>query len=131
MNNGGRKQENIGLTVGLGSVFSIIAIVVLLIVVFVAAPEEYYVVSGQTDNKVEADNKEEASEKETVDGSLAFTANTYEVEANKDVDMSQYLQCSGIELADVTWSSDSDKMYVGSDGHISLHENGIECSVLA
>ena len=131
MNNGYRKQENKGLTIGLSSSFSVVSVLIILLVIFVSIPGEYYLVNGKDDDTVTSTEDDKISEEESVSGSLSFTANTYEVEANKDVDMSKYLQCEGLELEDVTWSADSDKMYVGSDGHVSLHDNGLECQLTA
>lgn len=128
-----KKQENVGLTIGLASAASIFIICVLFLCIFVfGTPPKYYLTSGYGSSaKKEQNTGKEETGKEEDAGQLSFSADTYEVEANKDIDMTQYLQCSGIELTEVNWNSDSDKMYVGSDGHVSVHENGIECTLTA
>ncbi len=132
----GKRQENIGLTVGIASASSILIIGLLFLCIFVFGnPPTYYLASGYTggDGKNQNSGKEkaDAADEGANAGQLSFSADTYEVDTNKDIDMTQYLQCSGMELTEVNWASDSDKMYVGSDGHVSVHENGIECTLTA
>ncbi len=129
------KQENTRLTIGIASAASIVIVGLLFLCIFVFGnPPKYYLASG---NK-EAEKSQDTGKKDTAKegknanaGQLSFSADTYEVEINKDIDMTKYLQCSGMEMTEVNWNSDSDKMYVGSDGHVSVHENGIECTLTA
>ncbi len=72
-----------------------------------------------------------ASTEEKIEGNIAFTADSYQVETNQDMDMSAYLQCEGISLEDVSWSSDSEEMIVGSKGHIVVNDYGIDCTLTA
>lgn len=128
------KQENVGLTVGLGSAISILLITVLIVVIFAfGGDENYYLKSGNVEESKEnaQDEASDNSTEKTLSGDISFTADTYEVETNKDIDMTKYLNCNGIDVGDISWFSDSDKMYVGSDGHVSLHENGMQCVLTA
>lgn len=56
---------------------------------------------------------------------LGFTAASYQVPANQDTDMNQYLNRQGIEDGDVVWSSDSEKAKVGSQGHLVITDYGV------
>ncbi len=126
------KQENKALTIGIASGISVLLVALIFIVMFVGDSGKYYLASGKTDKSIE--KKDETTDAEKIsdeERSLEFSSNIYEVETNKDVDMTKYLQCSGTELDNVTWSSDSDKMFVGSDGHVSLSEPGLECFLKA
>lgn len=57
---------------------------------------------------------------------LGFTAASYQVPANQDTDMNQYLNRQGIEDGDVVWSSDSEKAKVGSQGHLVITDYGVD-----
>ncbi|MBR1866057.1 MAG: zinc-ribbon domain-containing protein, partial [Lachnospiraceae bacterium] len=131
----GRNEipENKALTIGMACGVSIALVILMLICIFaIENTSDYYLVSGRTDQPVQTDENKRDDENAVYSAAgLTFTANTYEVEANKDINMSNYLQCSGLELSDVNWISDSEKMYVGSNGHVSLHENGIACGLTA
>lgn len=125
-------KENKALTIGVASGISFMLVVIFCLSMFALGESgKYYLASGKTDQTVEKESDDEDTSGDDSSGSIAFTSNIYEVEANKDVDMSKYLQCSGVEIEDINWSSDSDKMFVGSNGHVSLHENGIECYLTA
>lgn len=128
------KQENVGLTVGLASAFSIMIVGILIVLIFVlGGNENYYIKSGNVsaDGSGELGTADEKENVKVVSGEIAFTAATYEVEVNKDIDMTKYLNCNGVDVGDISWFSDSDKMYVGSDGHVSVHDNGALCDLTA
>ena len=128
------KRENVGLTVGLGSAISILIVITMILIIFLfGGDENYYLVSGNVEESKGSANDDSSDNtiEKAVSGDLSFTADTYEVETNKDIDMTKYLNCNGIDVGDINWFSDSEKMYVGSDGHVSLHENGMQCMLTA
>lgn len=63
--------------------------------------------------------------------SMAFTAEAYQVPANQDTDMNQYLNRQGMESSDVVWSSDSDQAQVGSQGHLVIKDYGVSATLTA
>lgn len=101
----------------------LVLLVIFLLFVFVFGAEEpVYQVQSETEDGESAD---------TAAGKLAFTADVYEVQANQEMDMSQYLQCEGMSPEDVVWSSDSDRLAVGSKGHIVANDYGLNCNLVA
>lgn len=69
--------------------------------------------------------------KTSAGGILAFSADTYEVPANQEMDMNSYLTCEGISPEEVSWTSDSEQLVVGSRGHIVLKDYGQNCRLTA
>lgn len=124
------QGENKILTISISFGISIVLIALFLIFVYIAGSEDEIYLSNSSEKKVENNTEKKVEEKISL-GSLSFTADTYEIEIHEDVDMSKYLQCSGLTLKDVEWSSDSENIYVGSDGHVSINENGVTCSLTA
>lgn len=112
---------------------SIVFLSLFLIFAFIDEGDRVIYLAGTFDSQSEknTDTEETATEITIEDGTLAFTAENYEIEIHKDVDMSQYLQCEGLSLEDVKWSSDSGEIYVGSDGHVSINDNGVTCNLIA
>ena len=101
----------------------LVLLVIFFMFVFVFGAEEpVYQVQSEARDGESAD---------TAAGKLAFTADVYEVQANQEMDMSQYLQCEGMSPEDVVWSSDSDRLAVGSKGHIVANDYGMNCNLVA
>lgn len=102
----------------------LVLLVIFLLFVFVFGAEEpvYYQTQSET---AKAGNADAAV------GKLSFTADVYEVQTNQEMDMSQYLQCEGLSPEDVVWSSDSDRLTVGSKGHIVANDYGMDCNLVA
>ncbi len=101
----------------------LVLLVIFLLFVFVFGAEEPVCqVQSETGDGESAD---------TAAGKLAFTADVYEVQANQEMDMSQYLQCEGMSPEDVVWSSDSNRLAVGSKGHIVANDYGMNCNLVA
>ena len=83
------KQENTRLTIGIASAASIVIVGLLFLCIFVFGnPPKYYLASG---NK-EAEKSQDTGKKDTAKegknanaGQLSFSADTYEVEINKDI----------------------------------------------
>ena len=78
-----------------------------------------------------AEEQTDAAETDTMAGMLSFTAGVYEVMANQEMDMRQYLECDGVDEEDVVWSSDSEGLTVGSKGHIVANDYGLDCKLTA
>lgn len=105
----------------------IFAVVVLLCFVFLFP-------SGGTHKKSDRMAKKQEKTEDTNGGpgipeqvsKLGFTAASYQVPANQDTDMNQYLNRQGIEDGDVVWSSDSEKAKVGSQGHLVITDYGVD-----
>lgn len=62
---------------------------------------------------------------------MAFTAAAYQVPANQDTDMNQYLDRQGLAESDVIWSSDSDQAQIGSQGHLVITDYGVSATLTA
>ena len=120
------QGENKVLTTGIACVISLVLTLLFLVFVYGTGEPEKVNTTENCELTTEVNTEEKA-----VCGVLSFTADAYEIESHKDMDMSRYLQCSGLTLDDVEWSSTSEDIYVGSNGHISLNKNGASCNLIA
>ncbi len=64
-------------------------------------------------------------------GTIAFTAPSYEVETKQETDMTRYLNRNGLKAEDISWTSDSEQVIVGSNGRILINEFGVACNLTA
>lgn len=121
MEDKGKYNYNGRLTTGIACGLSAMVLVIFFVFVFAFGGDKDY---GSVEEK-KADAKSEA-------GTLAFTADVYEVEASQEMDMSRYLNCQGIDAESIEWSSsDAEQMEVGSKGHILMNGYDQSCILTA
>ena len=111
----GKKNKGI-LTTCIAAGISAVLVVSFLLFVFLFGGEE-----EEYKKRIE-DNRAGTGEAR---GMISFTADTYEVETNQEMDMGKYLKCEGIAAEDIAWSSDSESLIVGSKGHVVAKDYGM------
>ncbi len=92
-----------------------------------------FLVPSGKDGKKEDDKQQEQIGSDTAeDGkSMKFSAAAYQVPANQDTDMTQYLDTEGMDSEDIEWSADSDNVTVGSQGHLVIENYGVNTTLTA
>ncbi|MGN1164954.1 MAG: hypothetical protein ACI4S2_00825 [Lachnospiraceae bacterium] len=121
MSGNGKKTHTGMLTTGLACGISLFLLLIFFLFVFAFGGDEGY----ELKNAVQQGETQVA-------GALSFTAASYEVEASQEMDMSQYLNCQGMDPEDIVWtSSDTDILEVGSKGHIVMNGYGQSCVLIA
>lgn len=110
-----KKTKGILTTCIAGGISTVLVISFLLFVFLVGTDEETY--SRRTNDR--------EPEKAEAPGTLSFTADTYEVETNQEMDMREYLQCEGVSADDIVWSSNTEDLSVGSKGHVVAKDYGV------
>lgn len=110
-----KKNKGILTTCIAAGISTVLVVSFLLFVFLSGGEEEEYKKRTEDDGTVTGDAR----------GMISFTADTYEVETNQEMDMGKYLQCEGITADDITWSSDSESLVVGSKGHVVAKDYGM------
>lgn len=111
----------------IGIASGVIAFVLLVFLIFILAGDVYVPANNNAAPAV-TDMPEAGTGQEK---SMSFSAEIYEVKAHQEIDMSQYLKCMGIAAEDVRYSSDSEGLIVGSNGHVVAGEYGADCRLTA
>ena len=110
-----KKTKEVLTTCIAGGISTVLVVSFLLFVFLFGNEEKSYV--------KKTDEKEQKSVQAS--GGLSFTADTYEVETNQEMDMREYLQCEGVSQDDIAWSSNTEGLTVGSKGHVVAKDYGV------